>query len=46
MADAVREGRAPVISGEDALHSLAVIQAIYAAERTGGPVEVPPSSPA
>ncbi len=41
MADAVREGRDPIVTGADALHSLAVIQAIYAAERTGGAVEVP-----
>ena len=41
MADAVREGREPTITGEDALHSLAVVQAIYEAERTGGPVDVP-----
>ena len=40
MADAVRERRAPVIQGEDALHSLAVIQAIYEAERSGKPVDV------
>ena len=40
MANAVREGREPVITGEDALPSLAVIQAIYEAERTGGPVDV------
>ena len=40
MADAVREGREPVVTGEDALHSLAVVQAIYESERTGGPVEV------
>lgn len=40
MVDAIDEGRDPVITGEDALHSLAVIQAIYEAERTGQPVEV------
>jgi UDP-N-acetyl-2-amino-2-deoxyglucuronate dehydrogenase len=40
MADAVREGREPVITGEDALHSLAVVQAIYESERRGAPVEV------
>ena len=40
MADAVREGRDPVITGEDALHSLAVVQAIYESERRRGPVEV------
>jgi len=40
MVDAVREGREPLIRGEDALHSLAVIQAIYEAERTGRAVEV------
>jgi UDP-N-acetyl-2-amino-2-deoxyglucuronate dehydrogenase len=40
MVDAVREGREPVIRGEDALHSLAVVQAIYEAARTGRPVDV------
>jgi UDP-N-acetyl-2-amino-2-deoxyglucuronate dehydrogenase len=41
MAQAVRDDREPVITGEDALPSLAVIQAIYESERTGGPVDVP-----
>lgn len=41
MADAVLEDREPVIDGEQALHSLAVVQAIYESERTRGPVEVP-----
>ncbi len=40
MADAVREGREPVIRGEDVLHSLAVVQAIYEAERSGAAVDV------
>jgi predicted dehydrogenase len=40
MVDAVRAGRQPLVRGEDALHSLAVIQAIYEAERTGRSVEV------
>jgi predicted dehydrogenase len=40
MVDAVREGRQPIIRGEDALHALAVVQAIYEAERKGGPVDV------
>jgi UDP-N-acetyl-2-amino-2-deoxyglucuronate dehydrogenase len=40
MAHAVREGRDPVVTGEDALHSLAVVQAIYESERTGRSVEV------
>jgi UDP-N-acetyl-2-amino-2-deoxyglucuronate dehydrogenase len=40
MADAVREGREPVVTGEDALHSLAVVQAIYESERRRGPVDV------
>lgn len=44
MANAVREGRDPVIRGEDVLHSLAVVQAIYEAERTGAAVEVPQPS--
>ncbi len=45
MVHAVRQGRAPVITGEDALPSLAVIRAIYEAERSGGPVAVPPTAP-
>jgi predicted dehydrogenase len=40
MADAVREGRDPVIGGEDALHALAVVQAVYESERRAGPVDV------
>jgi len=40
MVHAIREKRDPVIKGEDALRSLAVIQAIYESERTGQPVEV------
>jgi UDP-N-acetyl-2-amino-2-deoxyglucuronate dehydrogenase len=36
MADAVTEGRDPVVKGEDALHSLAVVQAIYESARRGG----------
>jgi predicted dehydrogenase len=40
MADAVREGRDPVVTGEDALHSLAVVQAIYESSRRRGPVEI------
>jgi UDP-N-acetyl-2-amino-2-deoxyglucuronate dehydrogenase len=40
MADAVREGRDPVVTGEEALHPLAVVQAIYESERRRGPVEI------
>ncbi|HZQ99502.1 MAG TPA: Gfo/Idh/MocA family oxidoreductase [Chloroflexota bacterium] len=40
MVDAVRQGREPVIRGADALHPLAVVQAIYEAARTGKPVDV------
>ncbi len=40
MVRAIQERRDPVIKGEDALPSLAVIQAIYEAERTGKPVDV------
>ncbi|HEU5318042.1 MAG TPA: Gfo/Idh/MocA family oxidoreductase [Chloroflexota bacterium] len=40
MADAVREGRDPVITGDQALNSLAVVQAIYESERRRGPVDV------
>ena len=39
-ADAVREGRDPAITGEDALHALAVVQAINESERRGGPVTI------
>jgi UDP-N-acetyl-2-amino-2-deoxyglucuronate dehydrogenase len=40
MADAVAEDRAPAVTGEDALHSLAVVQGIYASERSGQPVAI------
>lgn len=40
MADAIREGREPLVPGEEALHSLAVVQAIYEAARSGRPVDV------
>ena len=40
MVDAVRFDRQPIVRGEDALHSLAVVQAIYEAARTGRPVDV------
>lgn len=40
MADAVREGRDPAVTGEQALHSLAVVQAIYESERRDGPVDI------
>jgi predicted dehydrogenase len=40
MIDAIREGRDPIVTGADALHSLAVIEAIYQAERTGRAVDV------
>jgi predicted dehydrogenase len=46
MADAVREGRDPVITGEDALHALAVVEAIYESERRRGPVEIAEVLPA
>ncbi len=45
MVNAIREDREPVITGEDALPSLAVIQAIYEAERTGQAVDVPQTAP-
>ena len=35
MVDAIREGRDPVLSGEEARRSLAVIMAIYESSRTG-----------
>ena len=40
MVRAIQERRDPVIKGEDALRSLAVIQAIYESGRTGQPVDV------
>jgi UDP-N-acetyl-2-amino-2-deoxyglucuronate dehydrogenase len=41
MADAVAEGRDPAVTGEDALHSLAVVEAIYeSGRRDGRQVEV------
>jgi predicted dehydrogenase len=40
MARAVREQRDPVVVGADALHALAVVEAIYAAARGGAPVDV------
>jgi UDP-N-acetyl-2-amino-2-deoxyglucuronate dehydrogenase len=41
MARAIIEDRAPAVSGEDALPALAVVEAIYQAERTGAAVDVP-----
>ena len=41
MVQAVREDRDPVITGTDALHSLAVVQAIYSAAYTHRRVKVP-----
>jgi UDP-N-acetyl-2-amino-2-deoxyglucuronate dehydrogenase len=43
MVRAIREDREPIVTGEDALPSLAVVEAIYAAERTGRVVEVRPT---
>jgi predicted dehydrogenase len=40
MINAVREGRDPVVTGEMALHSLAVVNAIYQSERDAGPIEI------
>ena len=40
MVHAIREKRDPIVKGEDALPSLAVIQAIYESERSGKPVDV------
>jgi predicted dehydrogenase len=35
MVDAIREGRDPVLTGEDARVSLAINMAIYESSRTG-----------
>jgi UDP-N-acetyl-2-amino-2-deoxyglucuronate dehydrogenase len=40
MVHAIHEKRDPIVTGEDALPSLAVIQAIYESERSGKPVDV------
>ncbi len=42
LINAIREDRDPVITGEDALHSLAVVEAIYTSERERRPVDVRP----
>lgn len=38
FVDAIRGGREPSVSGEDAVRSLEVIDAAFESERTGGPV--------
>lgn len=40
FADAIREGREPSVSGEDAVRVLEVIDAAFESERTGAPVAV------
>ena len=40
VVEAVREGRPPRITGEDARHPLAIICAVYEAARTGKPVRI------
>ncbi|MHC4481494.1 MAG: Gfo/Idh/MocA family protein [Planctomycetota bacterium] len=37
---AVREGRAPFVSGEDARHAVEIVLAIYESARTGRPVDL------
>lgn len=40
FANAIREGRDPSVSGEDAVRALEIIDAAFESERTGGPVAV------
>lgn len=40
MARAVIDDRSPIVTGVDALHAIAVVEAIYTAERTGRSVDV------
>jgi len=40
FADAIREGREPSISGEDAVRTLEVIDAAFESDRIGAPVEL------
>ena len=40
MVDAIRQDRDPVLTGEDARKSLAIIMAIYESSRTGREVTV------
>ena len=40
LADAIREGREPSISGEDAVRTLEVIDAAFESDRIGAPVEL------
>ncbi|QZY53468.1 Gfo/Idh/MocA family oxidoreductase [Leucobacter tenebrionis] len=40
FVEAIREGREPTVTGKDALHSLAMIEAVYESARTGVPVKL------
>jgi predicted dehydrogenase len=40
FADAIREGREPSVSGEDAVRALEVIDAAFESDEIGGPVEL------
>ena len=40
IAEAIRQGDDPPLSGEESMRSLAVVQAVYASDRTGLPVQM------
>lgn len=40
FADAIRSGRDPLVTGEEARRALAVVLAIYASARSGGPIQL------
>ena len=46
LVAAIREHRAPLVSGEDGLHAVEIINAVYESSRTGRPVELPARNPA
>ncbi len=41
LVQAIREDRSPLVSGEDGLHAVEIINAIYESSRVGRPVELP-----
>jgi predicted dehydrogenase len=40
IAEAILQGDDPPLSGEESIRSLAVVQAVYASDRTGLPVQM------
>lgn len=44
FVDAVRAGRAPAVSGREAMKSLQIVAAVYESSRTGLPVRIGPTS--